>query len=107
MQRTWSASHLASPPISGFYRPAIAPEGLEGYGYQSRTYATNGQRIYYTGTNQRGERIPFRGTPPWLSMRGDCVSCHGEDGQGQVGIVGTSSSASEEETHEQRQDTRR
>ncbi len=72
----------------GFSRPATGPEGLESYGYQSRTYASNGQRIYYTGTNQRGERIPFREGPMWLSTHGGgCVSCHGENGQGNVPVM--------------------
>lgn len=75
-------------PWGGFYRPATGPEGLEGYGYESRAYPTNGQRIYYTGTNERGERMPFRGGPMWLSMQGaDCVSCHGEDGRGGVPVM--------------------
>ncbi len=68
--------------------PATGPKGLEGYSYQSRAYPTNGQRIYYTGINERGERIPFRGGPMWLSMRGgSCVSCHGEDGRGGVPVM--------------------
>ena len=72
----------------GFYSPATGPEGLEGYGYESRTYPTNGQRIYYTGINERGERIPFRDGPMWVSMHGGgCVSCHGEDGRGGVPVM--------------------
>lgn len=72
----------------GFYSPATGPEGLEGYGYDSRTYPTNGQRIYYTGINERGERIPFRDGPMWVSMHGgSCVSCHGEGGRGGVPVM--------------------
>jgi len=50
--------------------------------YASR-YSSNGERIYWTGINDRGEQIPFSGGPPWLYMHGGgCVECHGEDGRG-------------------------
>ncbi len=72
----------------GFYQAATGPEGLEDYGYQSPSYPTNGQRIYYTGTNRRGERISRSGGPMWLSMHdGGCVSCHGEDGRAGVPVM--------------------
>ncbi len=72
----------------GFLWPATGPEGLEGYGYESSTYPTNGQRIFYTGINESGERIRFRGGPMWLTMRGSgCVNCHGEDGRGGVPVM--------------------
>ncbi len=46
-------------------------------------FSSNGEMIYFTGINMDGERIPFTGGPPWLSMRGGgCASCHGPDGQG-------------------------
>lgn len=71
-----------------FNRSAAGPEGLEGYGYQRQVYPSNGARIYFTGTNQRGERIPTRGGPMWLGMHGGgCVSCHGEDGRGGVPVM--------------------
>ncbi len=59
----------------------------------SDQYASNGQLIYFTGRNQRGERIPFEGGPMWLSnwlyMRGGgCATCHGADGRGTV-MMGT------------------
>jgi mono/diheme cytochrome c family protein len=47
-------------------------------------FSSNGEMIYYTGVNKRGERIvPKYGGPMWLYMHGgSCVSCHGEDGRG-------------------------
>jgi cytochrome c oxidase subunit 2 len=46
-------------------------------------YSSNGERVYLTGANDRGERIPFSGGPRWLYMHGGgCVECHGEDGRG-------------------------
>lgn len=57
---------------------AVAPWG-------NQDYASNGERIYFTATNERGEVIRYRGGPfrgmmmqPWLS----CASCHGPDGRG-------------------------
>ncbi len=65
----------------GRWRPApalIAPWG-------NQEYASNGERIYFTATNEQGEIIRYRGGPfrgmmmqPWLT----CASCHGADGRG-------------------------
>lgn len=64
------------------------PQGLEGYGFERRTYASNGERIYYTGVNDQGQRIPFEGGPMWLYMRGGgCVDCHGINGKGGVPVM--------------------
>ena len=77
----------------GFSRPAqgpvaTGPEGLSGYSFEGRSYPSNGERIYYTGINELGERIPFEGGPMWLYMHGGgCVSCHGEDGRGGVPVM--------------------
>jgi len=47
------------------------------------SFESNGERIYFTGINERGERIPFTGGPQWLIMHGgSCVNCHGRDGSG-------------------------
>jgi cytochrome c oxidase subunit 2 len=63
-------------------RPAaVAPGPLQGY-------ASNGETIYFTGVNDRGQRIPFTGGPMWLSMRGGgCASCHGPDGRGGAPVM--------------------
>lgn len=63
-------------------RPAaVAPGPLQGY-------ASNGETIYFTGANDRGQRIPFTGGPMWLSMHGGgCASCHGPDGQGGAPVM--------------------
>lgn len=46
-------------------------------------YSSNGEMIYYTGVDERGEQIVPSGGPMWLySHGGSCVSCHGEDGRG-------------------------
>ena len=42
------------------------------------TYDSNGQRIYFTGFNDAGQRINFSGGPAWLWMHGgSCADCHG------------------------------
>jgi cytochrome c oxidase subunit 2 len=47
------------------------------------SFKSNGERIYYTGINEKGERIPFTGGPQWLiNHGGSCVNCHGRDGKG-------------------------
>lgn len=54
----------------------------------SDQYVSNGQLIYFTGRNERGERIPFEGGPMWLYMRGgSCATCHGAGGRGGVPIM--------------------
>jgi|Deesub1362A_J573_1020465.scaffolds.fasta_scaffold00151_24 mono/diheme cytochrome c family protein len=46
-------------------------------------FESNGEMIYYTGFNEKGERIQSDGGPHWLYMHGGaCVSCHGPDGKG-------------------------
>ncbi len=48
-------------------------------------YRSNGEMIFMTGVNERGERIPFTGGPQWLFMHGGgCASCHGIDGRGGI-----------------------
>lgn len=51
-------------------------------------YASNGGRIYFTATNDRGERITYRGGSFFgnMMMSGQlgCVSCHGQDARGGV-----------------------
>jgi mono/diheme cytochrome c family protein len=51
-------------------------------------YVSNGQMIYFTGTNQQGQRIPFDGAPMWLYTHGgSCASCHGADGRGGAPVM--------------------
>lgn len=46
-------------------------------------YSSNGETIYYTGHNDRNERISFEGGPMWLYAHGGgCVTCHGSAGRG-------------------------
>lgn len=69
--------------FGGYLVTRPSTEGAEPQGHVS-----NGQRIYFTGRNERGERIPFEGGPMWLSMRGgNCATCHGADGRGGAPVM--------------------
>ena len=47
------------------------------------TFRSNGEKIYFTGINDNGERVPLTGGPQWLiNHGGSCVNCHGRDGRG-------------------------
>ena len=49
---------------------------------------SNGELIYFTGYNVKGERIVPKNGPTWLFIHGgSCVSCHGVDGRGGVPIM--------------------
>lgn len=52
------------------------------------TFSSNGERIYFTAANSRGEYIPYTGGPAYggmmMSSTLTCASCHGSDGRGGV-----------------------
>jgi len=65
---------------------SIMPMGRNWWG---GSYPTNGENIYFTATNDRGERIPYSGGPAFgggmmMSASLSCASCHGDDGRGGV-----------------------
>lgn len=49
-----------------------------------RSYETNGERIYFTGSNERGQANTFLGAPFVGARAGSlsCASCHGPHGDG-------------------------
>lgn len=53
-----------------------------------REFASNGERIYLTATNQDGEYIEYTGGPGFGGMMMGayltCAACHGSDGRGGV-----------------------
>ena len=52
------------------------------------SFASNGERIYYTGVSERTGPLRFQGGPMWLAMHGGgCASCHGADGKGRVPVM--------------------
>jgi cytochrome c oxidase subunit 2 len=48
------------------------------------SYSSNGERIFFTGTNDRGERISYEGGVGMMMgmMWTTCAQCHGDDGHG-------------------------
>lgn len=57
-----------------------------GYKYpQQSGFASNGQQIYFTATDQSGNSISYIGGPYFGGMMGSyltCAACHGNDGHG-------------------------
>jgi hypothetical protein len=62
----------------------IALLAIDGAGTTGRL-RTNGERIYFTGRNESGQRIAYRGgSSSGMMMAGGlaCVSCHGGNAEG-------------------------
>lgn len=58
-------------------------------------FDSNGERIYFTATSERGTDITYTGGPSsngWMMMGGGgrlaCASCHGPDGRGGLHSMG-------------------
>jgi hypothetical protein len=55
------------------------------FGNWRTEFESNGEQIYFTATNERGEYIQYSGGSGFGGMMGgslSCVSCHGADGKG-------------------------
>src|SRR5574341_137963 len=89
----WSNAQWGRGPWGGggfFMGPGMMPWMGPGmmWGWSAgwsgkQTFASNGERIYYTGTSSRTGPIPASGGPMWVGMRGGgCVGCHGVQGRG-------------------------
>ena len=53
-----------------------------------RTFASNGEQIYYTGVSAKTGPIPTTGGPGWMAHGGvGCVACHGTHGRGGVPVM--------------------
>jgi hypothetical protein len=66
--------------------PRSAPVGQGGTAWGQGAFDSNGERIYFTATSERGGRITYAGGPGMggMMMGGTlaCASCHGPTGQG-------------------------
>ncbi len=64
---------------------------IPGSPWEAESFASNGERIYFTATNEQGEAIPYEGGPAYGGMmmqsRLACVSCHGADGRGGIHVM--------------------
>ncbi len=61
--------------------------GPNGTAWGTGAFSSNGERIYFSSTNERGTAITYAGGPGsnnWMMMNGQltCASCHGPNGQG-------------------------
>ena len=78
------ACNLATPMRWSSRSTPIAP-------WEAGSFASNGERIYFTATNEQGEAIPYEGGPALGGMmmqpRLACVSCHGADGRGGTHVM--------------------
>ena len=66
--------------------PRLAPVGQGGTAWGQGAFDSNGERIYFTATSERGGRIAYTGGPGvgGMMMGGilTCASCHGPTGRG-------------------------
>jgi hypothetical protein len=69
-----------------FRPPAYSPGGA-----QFSQFSSNGQQIYFTATDQGGQRIAYTGGPGFGGMMMGaylaCADCHGADGRGGVHYI--------------------
>ncbi len=61
--------------------------GNSGTAWGTGSFRSNGERIYFTATSERGTKISHTNGPgsnDWMMMGGHmaCASCHGPNGQG-------------------------
>jgi cytochrome c553 len=68
---------------------ACAPQPQQGgTAWGGGAFDSNGERIYFTATNENGTNITYTGGPSSGMMMGGgyltCASCHGPDGRGGV-----------------------
>jgi len=91
----FSFSNVIAQMGSGRMGPGMMGNGMMGQGMMGRggtawgtgAFRSNGERIYFTATSERGGEITYTGGPTyggWMMMGGRlaCVSCHGPDGRG-------------------------
>jgi len=67
--------------------------GTSGTAWGTGAFRSNGERIYFTATSERGTEITYAGGPGsrgWMMMGGRlaCVSCHGPYGLGGKHMMG-------------------
>ena len=67
--------------------------GTSGTGWGTGAFRSNGERIYFTSTSERGTAITYTSGPTssgWMMGNGRlaCASCHGTDGRGGVHNMG-------------------
>ncbi len=83
----WQIAQRMGPGMGRGMGPGMmggGPMGRQG----PQSFASNGERIYYTGVSERAGPIPRAGGPMWIRMMGGgCGACHGPDGRGGVPVM--------------------
>jgi len=83
--------------VSALLLSDCVPSGTQtngGTAWGTGVFKSNGERIYFTATSERGTSITFTGGPAsngWMMMPGGslaCASCHGPNGRGGVHAMG-------------------
>jgi hypothetical protein len=69
------------------------PVESSGTAWGTGAFGSNGERIYFSATSDRGTAITYTGGPAaggWMMANGRlaCASCHGPDGRGGVHSMG-------------------
>ncbi|MDF1500871.1 MAG: cytochrome c [Anaerolineales bacterium] len=78
---------LGSLLIAGWFLVPTRSTGIsfqEGFAIQTNDYASNGERIYFTGASESGPpiRAQMEGMRRMPGGRSGCASCHGADARG-------------------------
>jgi cytochrome c oxidase subunit 2 len=74
--------------VSREFVPVNPMSDRRGGWFGDSQFASNGEQIYFTGVNDRGQRIRYSGGPNFGGMMMGigsnlaCVSCHAADGRG-------------------------
>ncbi len=74
--------------------PRVEPVEWNGTAWGTGAFQSNGERIYFTATSERGTAITYaggQGSGGGMMMRGGqlaCASCHGPNGRGGVHDMG-------------------
>ncbi len=92
--RPWRMAQMMGPGggmMGSGMGPGMGP-GMMGRGSApasgKTTFASNGERIYYTGVSATTGTIPRSGGPMWVEMGGTgCFACHGIEGRGGVPVM--------------------
>jgi cytochrome c1 len=72
---------------------ATQAPATQGTSWGEGVFTSNGERIYFTSTDDQSNPITYTGGPStngWMMMSGQlaCASCHGPDGRGGVHNMG-------------------
>jgi cytochrome c oxidase subunit 2 len=90
MKRVFGGLAFLSMLLAACTTP-FGPTQRPGVAWAPGSFDSNGERIYFTATNDRGQRIPYRGGPDvGMMMMGDryaCASCHGPDAWGGLHVM--------------------